>query len=209
MSSFNAEDANNAENAELTSIEELTRHMQDLTDADKSDADLIELAETAKETLESSVVAVERSEVAGTERAETAQEAVTGNTEDKPIDTIQVRACTSAHVRTLLRISSVFSSSPTSQPHTTSRAPLSRTCKRRSTSFWRRFASRARRLPSDGRPPRRWRRRSSWSGRSWKRTLKLIHRRRGRRRRLVGERGSGPPAPLLLEARIRQGLLSV
>ena len=101
MSCFNAEDANNAENAELPSIEELTRHMQDLTDADKSDADLIELAETAKETLESSVVAVERSEVAGAETAH-AHEADTGNTEDEPIDTIQVRACTCTHTSTHL-----------------------------------------------------------------------------------------------------------
>ena len=163
MSSFNAEDGNNAENAELPSIEELTRHMQDLTDADKSEADLIELAETAKETLESSVVAVERSEVAGAERAETAHahEAVTGNTGDEPIDTIQVRA--HAHVRTSHFYAS-RASSVLHRPHKTSRAPLSRTCKRRSTSFWRRFASRARRLPSDGRPPRRWRRRSSSSG---------------------------------------------
>jgi len=82
------EDANSAESAELPSIEELTRHMQDLTDADKSDADLVESPETVRETVES-VVEVESSEVAEAERAETAHEAVTGNNEGAPVDTIQ------------------------------------------------------------------------------------------------------------------------
>ena len=95
MSSCHAEDANNAE---LPSIEELTRHMQDLTDADKSDADIIiESAGTAKETIESSAAAVEGSEVAGAEQAETAHETVTGNVEDAPIDSIQVSTRTRLH----------------------------------------------------------------------------------------------------------------
>ena len=63
--------------------------MQDLTDADKSDADLVESPETVRETVES-VVEVESSEVAEAERAETAHEAVTGNNEGAPVDTIQV-----------------------------------------------------------------------------------------------------------------------
>ena len=138
--------------------------MQDLTDADKSDANVVELPETVE-----TVVAVEISEVAGAERAETAQEVLTGNNEDAPIDTIQVscrKVCAS-------RFASGVKNSPFSSRlhHIT----FPRTCKKRSTSFWRRFVPRAR-PPSGGRPPRRrrWRRRSLWSGRSWKVTPNRI-----------------------------------